>query len=212
MLAPWLVTKHISPTSLEADAVGRKDGANGQGGCVPLKVKVAAIVAGLAALVVLAGFAPTHFMGGHGRMMGGEMGRHGMGPMGMLFKAANLTQDQRTKVHKIFEDNRSTFKDLSEQMRTAREGMVDKLLAPGQVSDTDLTKQSQEVAQIQQKMMDERLKVALAVRAVMTPEQLQKVQKVVQLHRQMQDLHRQMRDLFHEKNAPATPAPQSSEG
>jgi Spy/CpxP family protein refolding chaperone len=183
-----------------------------------LKIKVAAIVAGLAALVVLAGFVPRHFRGEHGRMMGGGMmrggmmGRHGMGPMGMLFKAANLTPDQRTKVHKIFEDNRSTFKDLSEQMRTAREGMVDKLLAPGQVSDADLTKQSQEVAQIQQKMTQQHLKVALAVRAVMTPEQLQKLQKVVQLHRQMQDLHRQMRDLFHEKNPPAAPAPQSSEG
>lgn len=182
-----------------------------------MKVKVAAIVAGLAALVVLAGFVPRHFRGEHGRMMGGGMmrggmmGRHGMGPMGMLFKAANLTPDQRTKVHKIFEDNRSTFKDLSEQMRTAREGMVDKLLAPGQVSDADLTKQSQEVAQIQEKMTQQHLKVALAVRAVMTPEQLQKLQKVVQLHRQMQDLHRQMRDLFHEKNPPA-PAPQSSEG
>jgi len=53
----------------------------------------------------------------------------------------------------------------------------------------------------------------------MTPEQLQKLQKVVQLHRQMQDLHRQMqdlhrqmRDLFHEKNPPPAPAPQSSEG
>jgi len=182
-----------------------------------LKVKVAAIVTALAALVVLAGFAPKYFKGGHGCMMGGgmmrgEMGRHGMRPMGMLFKAANLTPEQQTKVHKIFEDNRSTFKDLSEQMRTAREGMVDKLLTPGQVTDADLTKQSQEVAQIQQKMTQQHLKVALAVRAVMTPEQLQKVQKVVQLHRQMQDLHRQMRDLFHEKNPPATPAPQSSEG
>jgi Spy/CpxP family protein refolding chaperone len=194
-----------------------KDGANGQGGCVHLKVKIAAIVTALAALVVLAGFAPKYFKGGHGCMMGGgmargEMGRHGMRPMGMLFKAANLTSDQKTKVRKIFEDNRATFKDLAKQMNTAREGMMDKLLAPGQVSEADLTKQSQEVAQIQQKMMDERLKVALAVRAVMTPEQLQRVQKVLQLHRQMEDLHRQMRDLFHEKNAPATPAPQSSEG
>jgi Spy/CpxP family protein refolding chaperone len=183
-----------------------------------LKVKIAAIVTALAALVVLAGFAPTHFMEGHGPMMGGGMmrggmmGRAGMPPMAMFFRAANLTPDQQTKVRKIFEDNRATFKDLAQQMSTAREGMVDKLLAPGQVSDADLTKQSQEVAQIQQKMMEQHLKVALAVRAVMTPEQLQKVQKVVQLHRQMQDLHRQMRDLFHEKNPPATPAPQSSEG
>jgi Spy/CpxP family protein refolding chaperone len=184
---------------------------------VYLKVKIADMVAALAALVVLAGFAPRYFRGGHGCLMRGgmargEMGRRGMRPMGVLFQAANLTPDQKTKVRKIFEDNRSTFKDLAEQTRTAREGMVDKLLAAGQLSEADLTKQSQEVAQIQQKMMDERLKVALAIRAVMTPEQLQKVQKVVRLHRQMRDLHRQMRDLFHEKNAPATPAPQSSEG
>ncbi len=181
-----------------------------------MKVKVAAIVTALAALVVLAGFAPKYFKGGHGCMMGGgmmhgEMGRHGMRPMGMLFKAANLTPEQQTKVHKIFEDNRSTFKDLSEQMCTAREGMVDKLLTPGQVTDADLTKQSQEVAQIQQKMMEQHLKVALAVRAVMTPEQLQKLQKVVQLHRQMQDLHRQMRDLF-QGSSPASPTPPPSEG
>jgi len=182
-----------------------------------LKVKIAAIVTALAALVVLAGFAPTHFMEGHGPMMGGGMmrggmmGRPGTPPMAMFFKAANLTPDQQTKVRKIFEDNRATFKDLAQQMRTAREGMVDKLLAPGQVTDADLTKQSQEVAQIQQKMMEQHLKVALAVRAVMTPEQLQKVQKVVQLHRQMQDLHRQMRDLF-QGSSPASPTPPPSEG
>jgi len=196
----------------------RNNGVNGEGGRVHLKVKIAAIVTALAALVVLAGFAPTHSMEGHGPMMGGGMmrggmmGRPGTPPMAMFFKAANLTPDQQTKVRKIFEDNRATFKDLAQQMRTAREGMVDKLLAPGQVTDADLTKQSQEVAQIQQKMTQQHLKVALAVRAVMTPEQLQKLQKVVQLHRQMEDLHRQMRDLFHEKNPPATPAPQSSEG
>ncbi len=196
----------------------RNNGVNGEGGRVHLKVKIAAIVTALAALVVLAGFAPTHSMEGHGPMMGGGMmrggmmGRPGTPPMAMFFKAANLTPDQQTKVRKIFEDNRATFKDLAQQMRTAREGMVDKLLAAGQVTDADLTKQSQEVAQIQQKMTQQHLKVALAVRAVMTPEQLQKLQKVVQLHRQMEDLHRQMRDLFHEKNPPATPAPQSSEG
>ncbi len=182
-----------------------------------MKVKIAAIVTALAALVVLAGFAPTHSMEGHGPMMGGGMmrggmmGRPGTPPMAMFFKAANLTPDQQTKVRKIFEDNRATFKDLAQQMRTAREGMVDKLLAPGQVTDADLTKQSQEVAQIQQKMMEQHLKVALAVRAVMTPEQLQKVQKVVQLHRQMQDLHRQMRDLF-QGSSPASPTPPPSEG
>jgi Spy/CpxP family protein refolding chaperone len=195
----------------------RNNDVNGEGGRVHLKVKIAAIVTALAALVVLAGFAPTHSMEGHGPMMGGGMmrggmmGRPGTPPMAMFFKAANLTPDQQTKVRKIFEDNRATFKDLSEQMRTAREGMVDKLLAPGQVSDVDLTKQSQEVAQIQQKMMEQHLKVALAVRAVMTPEQLQKVQKVVQLHRQMQDLHRQMRDLF-QGSSPASPTPPPSEG
>jgi len=182
-----------------------------------LKVKIAAIVTALAALVVLAGFAPTHFMEGHGPMMGrgmmggGMMDRPGMPPMAMFFRAANLTPDQQAKVRKIFEDNRSTFKDLAEQMRTAREGMIDKLLAPGQVNGADLAKQSQEVAQIQQKMTQQHLKVALAVRAVMTPAQLQKLQKVVQLHRQMEDLHRQMRDLFHE-NSPASPTPQPSQG
>lgn len=178
-----------------------------------MKIKIAAIVTALAALVVLAGFAPTHFMEGHGPMMhGGMMGRPGMPPMAMFFRAANLTPDQETKVRKILQDNRATFKDLSEQMRTAREGMVDKLLAPGQVSDADLAKQSREVAQIQQKMTQQHLKVALAVRAVMTPAQLQKLQKVVHLHRQMEDLHRQMRDLFRENNPPAPLAPPPSEG
>jgi hypothetical protein len=74
--------------------------------------------------------------------------------------------------------------------------MADKLFAPGDVRAEDLTSQIQRVAQLREQLMQEGLKVALEVRAVLTPQQLA---KATELKERMRALHTEMRELLQEK-------------
>jgi len=57
----------------------------------------------------------------------------------------------------------------------------------------DLSAQTQQIAQAQQQMLQNELNVALQVRAILTPAQLQ---KVAQFHEKFENLHQQMRALM----------------
>lgn len=141
---------------------------------------------------------------GHGGMMehGGMMG---MGPLPIFLRAANLTPDQQAQVKKIMEDNRATMHAQFQQMHTAREQMAAKLFSTGPVTAADLSTEIQQIAQAQQQMLQNQLNVALQVRAILTPAQLQ---KVVQFHQQFENLHQQMRALMGAGAQPAeTPPP-----
>lgn len=132
-------------------------------------------------------------------MMGGGMGHHmmlGDGPAGMLplvLRHANLTADQQAQVHTIMEADRQSLQALFKQLQTANDQLADKLFAPGAVQATDLTPQVQQVTQLRQQLMEHGLKTALAIRAVLTPEQLAKVS---QLKDRMEKLQAEMRSVF----------------
>jgi len=131
-------------------------------------------------------------MMGHGEMMGnGMMG--GMSPLPIFLRAANLTPAQQAQVKKILLDNRAAVHSQSEQMHTAREAIAAKLFSTGPVTASDLSAQTQQIAQAQQQMLQNELSMALQVRAVLTPAQLQKVS---QLHTKFESLHQQMRALM----------------
>jgi Spy/CpxP family protein refolding chaperone len=144
-------------------------------------------------------------MMGHGGMMGG------MSPLPVFLRAADLTPAQQDQVKKIMEDNRAKLHGQFEQMHSAREAMAAKLFAAGPVTANDLSAQTQQIAQAQQQMLQNELNVALQVRAILTPAQLQ---KVAQFHQKFENLHQQMRALmgpggppFDGPPSPAAPPP-----
>lgn len=139
-------------------------------------------------------------MGGRHMMMGPPLG-DGPGMMlPLLLKGVDLTPEQEAKVHSIMTAHQETFRALFKQLRAAHEEMADKLFAPGEVTAADVFPQVQRVAQLREQLMRDGLAVALAVRKVLTPEQLA---KAAQIKERMQALHNEMRGLFHEQHSGA---------
>lgn len=135
-----------------------------------------------------------------GPMMGGpHMGR--MMPPGdspamllhLVLKQADLTPDQQTQVHKIMDADHQNLRALFAQLQAANKQLADKLLAPGAVQAADLTPQVQQITQLRQQLMEQGVKTALAVRAVLTPAQLTKVS---QLKDRAETLQAELRSLF----------------
>jgi Spy/CpxP family protein refolding chaperone len=145
---------------------------------------------------------------GHGGMMGhgGIMGRGGMmsemAALPVFLRSADLTPEQQTQVRKILHDNRSNMHDQFGKMHTAREQIAAKLFSTGAVTQSDLAPQTKEIAQAEQQMLENELSVALQVRKILTPEQLQ---KVVQFHEKFETLHHQMRALMKTQGPPPPP-------
>ncbi len=137
-----------------------------------------------------------------GQMMGGQMMGHGpvmmmhgggMPPFPMFLRAARLTPDQRKQVDKILSENRETFHKLFQQMHQTREEMANKLLSPGAVTAKDLEPETEKLAQLHQQMMENSVKVALEIRAILKPDQ---IKRVAEFHQKMKSLHEQMHDLM----------------
>jgi Spy/CpxP family protein refolding chaperone len=125
-----------------------------------------------------------------GRMM------HGDSPammLHMLIKQANLTPDQQNQVHKIMEADHQSLRTLFTQLQAANNQLADRLFAPGPVQPADLAPQVQQIAQLRQQLMEQGVKTALAVRAVLTPQQLA---KVAETKDRMQKLQAEMRSLL----------------
>jgi Spy/CpxP family protein refolding chaperone len=131
---------------------------------------------------------------GMGPPMGdGMMGDGSMFLPPLLFRAADLTPDQQTKLHQIFAAHRDAFKSLFGRLHTANNDLAAKLVAPGDLATSDLTPMVNSIVQIRQQMMQEGLSVALEVRAILTSDQLKKLASARQ---QLESLHSQMRALL----------------
>ena len=142
-------------------------------------------------------------LAGPGGLGGPGMGGPPMGdgPMGdgsmflppLLFRAADLTPDQQTKLHQIFAAHHDAFKSLFSRLHAANNDLAAKLVAPGDLTTSDLTPMVNNIVQIRQQMMQEGLAVALEVRAILTSDQLKKLASARQ---QLESLHSQMRALL----------------
>jgi len=153
----------------------------------------------LGALALTLAFAVVRTAPSQGEMMGGPpMGRmgHGDSPammLHMILKNAGLTPDQQTQVRKIMEDDHHQLHALFTQLQAANSQLADKLFGPGAVQAADLTPQVQKVTQLRQQLMEQGVKTALAVRAVLTPDQLAKVR---QMKDRIDQLQAEMRTLL----------------
>lgn len=126
----------------------------------------------------------------------------------MLLRGLDLTDEQKTQIRTIMANNRGKLRPLFQQLRAAHEEVANKLLAPGDVSRSDVLPQLQQMEQLRGQLMEEGLAVMLEVRKVLTPEQLT---KAAQLKEKMQALHQEMRGLFFDEKLPP-PGPGEPDG
>ena len=122
------------------------------------------------------------------RMFGGT----GAVIMPLVLKHANLTAEQSQHVQGIMERDRGTLRTLFQQLEDANEQLTNKLFAPGPVQEADLTPEVQRVTELRRQLTEQGIQTALAIRAVLTPEQLAKVS---QLKDRIQSLHAEMRSI-----------------
>jgi len=145
-----------------------------------LKKFVRTIVPALAAIVLLAGAvhaqspdpnapdanAPHHHWHHHPMMDADGV------PIRLMLKAANLTDAQKSQIKQIFESRHATMKPQLDQLKTAHEQIMSKLLTPGTVTTADLSASMQQISQLRGQLAQARLEDAVAIRNLLTPDQL----------------------------------------
>ncbi len=114
-----------------------------------------------------AGQAPM-LMRGRGPMRGLEDGLR----LPLLLQGARLTPDQEAQVQTIVNTHRATTRPLIDQLRQAQDELTDKLIGPGAVQAADLQPSLQRIAQLRDQLLQERVRIGLEVRAILTTAQL----------------------------------------
>lgn len=105
---------------------------------------------------------------------------HGPGPLGFgprMMRALDLTDAQRDQIHQILESHRDQNADLREQMKAFHEQMRS-LWSADQPDKDAILAQWAEGQSLRAQMFEKTVDVRLAVRAVLTPEQLTKLQQM----------------------------------
>ena len=149
------------------------------------------IIATLAMTSLVSGPALAHGMGEHHGMMHGGPG--GVPPSFMMsLRAANLTPDQQTKIHDIFEKSHKTIGPLFEQLHSIDQQISAKLLGTGPVTAADLQPLENQAEAIHKQIDAQTLADAIAIRGVLTADQIGKMaafnQKMSALHDQIETL------------------------
>lgn len=136
------------------------------------------------------GMAEGHMGMGHHM----DFAMHGdSSPFMMLLKSANLTDAQKTQAREIFRSSHEQMKPVYQEFHALHEQIAAKLLSPGNVTATDLASLTQKAARLQAKIDQNMVDTALAVRNLLTPEQLN---HLAQVHQQLQSLHAQIKSLM----------------
>lgn len=132
-------------------------------------------------------------------MMGGHMnhvamsGMHGGSPFMMLLQSADLTPAQKSQVHLILNSNRAQMMAVHQQLMTLHEQISDKLLGAGPVSAADLKPLVQKASALEARLNENMTDTAIAIRNVLTPEQ---VKKLAEVHKKLHDLHTQVQQIM----------------
>ena len=134
-------------------------------------------------------------------MPGGHDGMgHHMGGMGggddhfmMLLKSANLSPAQHEQVRQILKSEMAQMRAAHEGFHALHEQIAAKLLAPGNVTAADLAPLEQKANRYQEQISRDMVNTALAIRGVLTPEQ---IARLAQVHQQLQSLHQQIKSLM----------------
>lgn len=152
---------------------------------------------------------PAHAQPG----MGMPAEHQGMGHMGMhgdpshflaLLKSANLTTAQNAQVQQILESAHAQVKPEMRQFHALHEQIAAKLLSTGPVTAADLAPMTQKAFRLQQQIDVHMIDTVVAIRNLLTPEQLN---RLAQVHQQLQSLHSQIRNLVGPESEESEEAP-----
>lgn len=156
-----------------------------------------AVVPAVLTIGLIAGVAhvaSSNTMKEHGHMMHRRGGMSSLGiPLPILLRNANLTDAQKQQVHKIFSDRRTARKAEFEQMKAAKDQIAAKYAAAGPVSAADLSGPMQQISQVREQMTKEQLQDALAVRSLLTPDQ---VKSLGQTKGKLDQIRSEVKSLF----------------
>jgi Spy/CpxP family protein refolding chaperone len=141
--------------------------------------------------------------GGGGEGFRGHGGPGGPAGLPLRLLAADMTPDQRTQIRAILMANRAELRSILQELHAAHEALANKMFTPGALTASDVQAEEQAIAAAHQKLLDHGTKVMLAVRAVVTPDQLT---KAAARKKQLDALHEQMRSIL--GGDPADDAPE----
>jgi Spy/CpxP family protein refolding chaperone len=121
-------------------------------------------------------------------------GPEGPGPLlPLILHQAKLTPEQHEKVGKILAADRDTLRSLFAQLDRANQALSSKLFSSQDVKLADLTPEIDRTSALRRQLMEQGVKTTLAVRSVLTAEQLARVTEVKQ---RMDKLQAEMRQLM----------------
>ncbi len=93
----------------------------------------------------------------------------------MLLRFADLNAQQTDQVRRIMAADHSDMQEFFNQLADANNELADALLAPADTSTRDANARIQRLAQLRLQLMQSELRTVLAIRKILTPEQLRKV-------------------------------------
>ncbi len=135
---------------------------------------------------------------GRGRQMCGEdrrrPDRDGFG-MGINWAELNLTDDQKAQMQEKFREFQTATAELREKMRFARRD-VRTVMRQNQVDQAKVDSAWAEIGTLQQQLDEAQTDHMLALRSILTQEQLETIQKNRETRQELQELKAEYRDML----------------
>ncbi len=122
-------------------------------------------------------------------------------PLPLLLRAANLTDAQKQQIHTIFEKRRAAREAEHQQLKAAKEAIAAKFTSTGVVASSDLSSSVATMNQVRDRMMNERIQDAIAIRNVLTPAQLT---KIAATKAKLDSIHAEMKALWAQSGSPSS--------
>lgn len=131
----------------------------------------------------------TAFAQGWGGPGGHRYGTGGTAFGWRVLRAVGLSDDQKAQIRQVYVQHRPQLQSLRQQLVTAQGQLRDKLYSTTPPTAADLAS----ISQLRDQLAQERLAIALAIRNILTADQLA---KAAQIRQQLKDLRQQQRNLL----------------
>lgn len=113
----------------------------------------------------------------------GKGGKHwGRGGEVFSFRvlgALDLTPEQQAKIQAVNESHQETVRTLHQELRSVKDEISSKFLAPGNVAKEQFSNQVGRIAALESQLFQEQLAIGIETRKVLTPEQLTRAAELI---------------------------------
>lgn len=123
-------------------------------------------------------------------------------PLMVTLPGVVLSDAQKDKIHAILDANRPDPAHTNPTNNPHRQ-LMELLQQPGEIKRSDITKLEKRIAQDDKEHLEKMVSVALAVRGVLTPQQLQ---QGLDNRQKLRDLHRQIDMILRPNQGPGVPS------